>query len=447
MKFNGFKEESQHLEFKKELTEKLEKEIIAFLNAKDGGEVIIGVDDTGEVIGVDDADALQLKIKDKLKHNITPSTMGLFDIVLLQQEKKTLIKVIVASGSEKLYYLSKMGMSPKGCFIRLGSASEPMPSEMMETLFATRVRDSIGNITSRYQDLTFEQLKIYYNESSYTLNDQFANNLELQTKEKEYNYAGYLLADRNGCSIKIGKYSGIDRVNLIENEEFGHCCLVKATKFVLDKLSIENRTFTQITAKERIERKMLDPVALREAVINAIIHNDFSNEIPPKFELFSDRLEITSAGKLPEGFSLDEFFEGYSIPRNKELMRIFRDLDMVEQMGSGITRILQAYPKSIYRFTNNFIRITMPYATGFIEEQGIAMQATTEASSQAHKVLLFCQTAKSRNEIKAHLGLKDNEHVRKSILSPLIESGQLQLTIPDKPTSPKQMFYTVGIKK
>ena len=98
---------------------------------------------------------------------------------------------------------------------------------------------------------------------------------------------------------------------------------------------------------------MLDPIALREAVINAIIHNDYSNEIPPKFELFSDRLEITSAGKLPDGFSQEEFFEGYSIPRNKELMRIFRDLDMVEQMGSGITRILNAYPQSIYKFTAN----------------------------------------------------------------------------------------------
>lgn len=450
MLFNEYAEESQRLEFKKELTDKLEKEIIAFLNSKDGGVVIIGVDDKGQVIGVSDADALQLKIKDKLKHNIAPSTMGLFDVVLLQQDNKTLVKVIVASGSEKPYYLSKMGMSSKGCFIRIGSASEPMPNEMMETLFATRVRNSIGNITSRYQDLTFEQLKIYYNESSYTLNEQFANNLELLTKEKQYNYAAYLLADNNGCSIKMGKYNGVDRVDLIENQEFGHCCLVKATKSVLDKLNVENRTYTQITAKERLQRKMLDPVALREAVINAIIHNDFSNEIPPKFELFSDRLEITSAGKLPDGFSQEEFFDGYSIPRNKELMRVFRDLDLVEQMGSGIARILQNYPKTVYRFTNNFIRITMPYATGFMESQNInmqaTMQATTQATTQAEKVLLFCQTPKSRSEIQEHLGLKHREYFRKAILNPLIKSEQLRLTLPDKPTSPKQQFYAVEMK-
>ena len=142
---------------------------------------------------------------------------------------------------------------------------------MIETQFATRVRNSIGNITFRYQELTFEQLKIYYNESSYTLNEQFGNNIELLTKDKEYNYAAYLLADNNGCSIKTGKYSGIDRVDLIENEELGHCCLVKATKSILDKLNIENRTYTQ----------------------------------------------ITSAGTLPEGFSQDEFFDGYSIPEIK----------------------------------------------------------------------------------------------------------------------------------
>lgn len=346
MLFSDYQAEGQHLELKAQLTDKFEKEVIAFLNSRDGGAIIIGVGDQGQLLGVEEADALQLKIKDRLKTNITPSTMGLFDVVLLQEQGKTLIKVIVASGSEKPYYLTKMGMSSKGCFIRIGSASEPMTANLIEELFAKRVRNSIGNIASRYQDLSFQQLKIYYQEQDFTLNEQFAKNLELTTKNGEYNYAAYLLADRNGCSIKVGKYQGTDRVDLIENEEYGYCCLVKATKAVLEKLNIENKTFTKITAKERIEQKMLEPIALREAVINAIVHNDFSREVPPKFELFSDRLEITSTGAIPAGFTEEEFFIGYSVPQNKELMRVFRDLDIVEQMGSGINRILQAYPKA-----------------------------------------------------------------------------------------------------
>src|SRR5690554_2200565 len=96
--FSGYQDESQHLELKSQLTETFEKEVVAFLNSRDGGAIIIGVGDKGALLGVDDADALQLKIKDRLKQNITPSTMGLFDVVLLQEQGKTLIKVIVASG-------------------------------------------------------------------------------------------------------------------------------------------------------------------------------------------------------------------------------------------------------------------------------------------------------------------------------------------------------------
>jgi len=280
--------ENHRIELKRQLTDSFEKEAVAFLNARDGGAIIVGLDDFGNVVGVNDADGLQLKIKDRLKNNITPSTMGLFDVLSEQQDGKTIVKVILASGSEKPYYLSKKGMSPKGCFIRVGSASEPMTTRMIEDLYARRIRDSIGNITSRYQDLRFEQLKIYYNETSYQLNDRFARNLELLTTDGAYNYAAYLLSDNNGCSIKVAKYAGTTRVDLLENEEYGLCCLVKATKSVLEKLSIENRTFAKITDVKRLERKQIDPVALREAVINAIIHNDFSNEVPPKFELFSD---------------------------------------------------------------------------------------------------------------------------------------------------------------
>ena len=99
---------------------------------------------------------------------------------------------------------------------------------------------------------------------------------------------------------------------------------------------------------------------LNYAVINAIVHNDYTSEIPPKFEFFNDRIEITSFGSLPQGMTEKEFFEGYSVPRNKELMRVFRDLDLVEHLGSGVPRILRSYGKECFKFTENFLRMIFP---------------------------------------------------------------------------------------
>ena len=435
-------QESNRIELKRELTDSLEKEVIAFLNYRDGGVIYIGIDDkTQATTGVADADAVQLKIKDRIKHNISPSTMGLFDVVAETRDGKTILKITVASGSQKPYYLSKMGMSAKGCYLRVGSASEPMPVKMIEELFARRIRNSIGTIKSRKQTLSFEQLKIYYNETPLKLNEQFAHNLELLTEDGAFNYAAYLLSDVNGLSIKVAKYAGTDRVHLAENEEYGYCSLVKATKAVLEKLKVENKTFARITPGKREERKLFNPVALREAVINAIIHNNYSNEVPPKFELFADRLEITSAGSLPAGFDEEEFFKGYSVPQNKELMRVFRDLDMVEQLGSGVPRILEHYPRSIYQFTPNFIRLVLPYAEGFEQVTGQAAgQASDQASDQAEKVIRFCATPRSVAEIMQHLGVSHRTYFRNKLLNPLIVSGALVPTIPDKPSSPKQRY-------
>jgi predicted HTH transcriptional regulator len=94
---------------------------------------------------------------------------------------------------------------------------------------------------------------------------------------------------------------------------------------VLDKFNLENRIASTITAKDRRSVCLWSPIALREAVINAIVHNDSTREGPPKFEIFADRIDSTSAGALPESLSQSEFFEGYSISRNKELMRVFKD--------------------------------------------------------------------------------------------------------------------------
>jgi len=176
--------ETNRIEYKEKLTDTLEKEIVAFLNYKEGGVVYIGIDKAGQVVGVENCDDIQLKIKDKLKHNIEPSCLGLFDVIVENREDKNIIKIIVASGSETPYYVKKYGMSPKGCFVRLGSASEPMNVTMIEALFSKRTRNSLGKIKSHRQDLTFEQLKIYYEARGLKLNEQFASNLELLTEEK-----------------------------------------------------------------------------------------------------------------------------------------------------------------------------------------------------------------------------------------------------------------------
>ena len=352
--------ETNRIEYKQILTDALGKEVVAFLNYREGGFIYIGIDKHGYVVGVQDVDSDQLKIKDRLKHNISPSCLGLFDVIVEQREGKNIIKIIVASGLEKPYSLKKYGMTEKGCFIRIGSASEPMPQKMIDELFARRVRNSISKIRSNRQDLTFEQLKIYYEATGSKLNVRFAKNLELLNEDGFFNYAAYLLADNNGTSIKVAKYNGINRVNLIENNEYGYCSLVKATKQVLDKLELENKTLTHITPKERENQRLWDPIALREAIINAIVHNDYTNEVPPKFEIFNDRIEIISAGGLPEGLSHDEFYEGVSVPRNKELMRVFKDLDMVEQLGSGVPRILESYSRDCFNFSQNFLKMAFP---------------------------------------------------------------------------------------
>ncbi len=335
----------KQIEYKRELSKDLdiEKEVIAFLNYHEGGIIYIGIDKEGSVVGVEDVDPDMLKIKDRLKNNIQPSCLGLFDVRSEKSGEKYLIKVIIASGPEKPYFKRKYGMTEKGSFIRVGTASEPMPQKMIEELFAKRIRNSLGKIVSRKQDLRFKQLRIFYEEAGFSLNENFASNLELLADSDKYNYIAYLLSDTNSTSIKVAKYGSLSRTDLIENNEYGYACLIRAAKRVLDKIELENPTSTRITSKERVDKNLWDMIALREAIINAFVHNDFTGEVPPKFEIFPDRIEITSAGGLPEGLSQEEFFLGFSVPRNKELMRIFKDLGMVEQLGSGVPRILESY--------------------------------------------------------------------------------------------------------
>ncbi|MBN2729330.1 MAG: putative DNA binding domain-containing protein [Bacteroidales bacterium] len=432
--------ETNRIEYKRELNTDidLEKEVIAFLNYHEGGLIYIGIDKQGTSLGVSDIDGDMLKIKDRIKNNISPSAMGLFDVVAETLEGKGLIKIIVAGGTEKPYFKKKFGMTEKGCFIRIGTAAEPMPQAMIDKLFASRTRNSLGKIRSHRQDLTFEQLKIYYEEKGLTLTKRFKQNLELLTEDEKLNYVAYLLGDENGTSIKVAKYSGTDRVDLIENNEYGYCSLIKATKRVIDKLELENKTISKITSKERIDTRLWNAVALREAIINAIIHNDYTREVPPKFEIFSDRLEITSYGGLFDGMTQEDFFDGLSLPRNKELMRVYKDLGMVEQLGSGVPRILQAYSKDCFKFSENYLRMTF-LASEKLSTQ-VTTHVTTQVTTQVEELIKIFTGEHTRQDLQAKLNLANRENFRKNYLQSALDEGLIELTIPDKPKSSKQKY-------
>jgi predicted HTH transcriptional regulator len=361
--------ESNRIEYKSKLDDekdKLEREIVAFLNYPGGGHIYIGVEGDGTPVGVENIDATQLKIKDRIISNIEPSMLGLFDIITEKIDRVPVIHIAISAGTEVPYYVKSKGLTPKGCFIRVGSSVSPMPIELIDKMYAGRVRNSLKEITSPRDGQTFELLEIYYRERGKKLDGEtFKKTLDLLTKKGDDNYVSYLLADENGVSIKVAKYSGTTKVYLIENDEYGYCSLVKATKSVLHRFEIENRTYAKITSKERLEKRMVDETALREAVINAIVHNDYTKETPPLFEIFSDRIVITSYGGLVSGLSKEEFFKGCSMVRNRELMRVFKDLDLVEQLGSGMRRIMEAYDESIFEFTDNFMFVTFPFENGF----------------------------------------------------------------------------------
>lgn len=353
--------EDSRTEFKIKLVDDLEESVIAFLN-KDGGNIYIGINDNGNIVGLkNNMDLLQRKVKDIILSNIEPSTLGLFDLEVLEKDNKKYLKITIAKGCDTPYHIKGMGMTSDSCFIRVGSSNERMDDHLINKMYRERTKNSLKNIISPKQDLTFTDLKIYYTEKGFDIGDNFEKHLELFTKEGQYNYLAYLLADNNRVSIKVAKYVGDDVDELMENYEFGDCSLIKATYRVLEKFRTENKVYAKITYPERKEQYMYDYIAVREAVINAIVHNDWSNEYPPKFEFFSDRLEISSFGGIQSEFTEEEFLQGYSAPKNPELMRVFRDLELVEHLGTGIRRILKRYDKNIYHFYPHFIRVSIKY--------------------------------------------------------------------------------------
>ncbi|MCL2521956.1 MAG: putative DNA binding domain-containing protein [Erysipelotrichales bacterium] len=356
--------ETEKIELKKVLNDSFLKGVVAFLNTFDG-KIIIGVNDDGTIHGINNYDFILRKIGDLISDDIQPSALDFIKADVEIIDDKKIINVDVKKGSSSIYYIKKFGLSANGCFVRVGTSCRSLTESEIKNRYEQSLNIPIKTIVSEesyHQNLSFNILKTYYISKQFHVNENtFFCNYALLTKEGKFNLLANLLADENDISIKVVTFAGNDKSELIEKTEYGYVSIIAAINRVLDRLEAINVTKSVIGASRRIDKKLLDKKCLREAFINAIAHNDWVDGTPPALYVFSDRIEIISTGGLPKYLDLEDFYLGISKPRNKELMRILKDLEFVEQSGYGVPRIIKIYGKEAFHFSNFFIRVLLFY--------------------------------------------------------------------------------------
>lgn len=197
--------------------------------------------------------------------------------------------------------------------------------------------------------------------------------------------------------------------------------------------------------------------AIQEALFNALIHSDYSlHGMRIMVAIFSDRLEIQNPGLLPFGMTLENFKSGVSRVRNHVIARVFAELGLVEQWGTGYKRILEVckkegYPEPKWEEIGSVIRVTF-YPHPQTQALGADLvlnrhQVGTKSESSPEELQLieFCNTQHSITEIMQVLGWKDRTKFRNKYIKPLLTRGLLAMTFPDKPNSSKQKYFTTEL--
>ena len=345
-------------------------------------------------------------------------------------------------------------------YLRIGSSKVNLMKypEREEALF--RVLNfglpSIENTESEYQDLTFEQLFVYYGVKGITLNRQtFKKNLGLLTPQGKYNLLAQLLSDNSHLPIRFSLFKGKTKAStMYAVREFGNMSLLMTLDRVLDYGEILN--VPQADERNRIvERKevmLFDADAYREAIINAFVHNLWVTGNEPMFTVYEDRIEILSRGTLAPEQTIDGFFAGESVPVNKKLSEIFLQLHISEKSGRGVPKILETYGKGAFEFRENSIVVTIPFNRLDLDDTTqVITQVTTQVATQVIerqlndievKILDFCFEPKSTKELAELLEFKERKSVSR-YLTVLLREGRIAMTIPNKPNSSKQKYITI----
>ncbi|MCQ2796133.1 MAG: putative DNA binding domain-containing protein [Bacilli bacterium] len=350
-----FERETEFIEFKESLSQlsRALESIAAMINKHGKAVVYFGVKDDGSVVGVSLGNKTLKDISSEIHQRIKPVIVP--KITEEKHENKIVIKV-EAKGTNTPY------SSDGNYFIRTGNENRKITPEIMRQLIFKNSNDNIVEIESSNQDLTFNQLSQLYILKGLSINkNTFLQNIGLLNKSKNFNLLANLLSDNNDISIKVVRFKGTDKTEIISRNEFGYKCLALALQNALDYTMSFNETKVDMSSTIRKETHLFNESALREAWVNACLHTRWDKMIPPAIYIFDDRIEIISTGGLPIDCSIEEFYKGISHPINKNLQKIFGQLGLVEQTGHGIPEIIKHYGKEAFNISENNINIIFKF--------------------------------------------------------------------------------------
>ena len=369
--------EDQETELKVELTKDIKKEIVAFANTNDG-TIYIGIDDNGKIIGLKqaekDLEALSGMIREGIKSDLTLYTK----IYIERVENKDIIIVKVSEAPNKPYYLSDKGLKSSGVYLRHGNVSVQANEEVIKRLLIESNSNTFENNVSKVQDLHFEYLKNIFKNHNIEIDNSKFKTLNIINLNDEYTNLGLLLSDECPYSIKCAIFNGNSKLEFRDRKEFTGSVL-KQVNDTFEYLDLYNKTKGKIVGLERIDTKDYPEYALRESLLNAVIHRDYNFTGSILVSLFDDRFEITSLGGLVKGINMEDLYNGVSESRNPNLANIFYRLKYVESFGTGIGRIMESYKKydkePLISNTQNTFKVTL-YNVNYVDKNNIKILPT-----------------------------------------------------------------------
>ena len=347
--------ESRELELKSTITNTFLKTVSAFSNYNTG-KIIFGVDDTGQIIGLENIEELCLDLENKINDNINPKP----DFKFIKDNKKNIITLIVEEGLNKPYlYKGK-------AYKRNDTSTVEVDKVELNRLTLLGLNQYYEELKARKQDLEFKVLKKELEEklSLKNFSKDVLKTLNLYDEKNGYNNAAELLADKNTFSgtdiTKFGK--NIDEI--LDRNLFTNISIISQFQ---NTLEVFNRyyKYEQILGSERIEKELIPEKAFREVIANALIHRTWDVNSNVRISMYEDKIEVSSPGGLPSGISKKEYLNGQiSQLRNPILANIFFRLKYIEMFGTGIRRINESYKnfavKPVFEIFENSIKITLP---------------------------------------------------------------------------------------